>query len=166
MQAAGRRGGWRRRGRALEPGDRTQLRTPALGLAASRFSPRRLAPPGDSAPAGRADPAEGDGRQPLGPRNYAGGGAGSPLLSFSASGAASHQRVRCPGRSGGPAALWGEEGDTTSVWSRGVRGGRICCRVGWFVVVLDQGTWNPSLICAFSRFGRGRGGGSCASFGT
>lgn len=48
VRAAGRRGGWRQCGerRAVEPGGRTQLCTPGLGLAASRFSPWLLEPRG------------------------------------------------------------------------------------------------------------------------
>lgn len=41
------------------------------------------------------------------------------------------------GRSAAPAALRGQEGDTTSISSRGVREAGVCCRVDGFVAVLN-----------------------------
>lgn len=91
MRAAGRRGGKRQHRPALEPGYRTQLRTLGLGLAASRFPPR-LPDPLEDLSAG--EPAEGDRRPPLGPRNLTPAGlGGGPLLSISSNRAPYSQGV-------------------------------------------------------------------------
>ena len=49
------------------------------------------------------------------------------------------------GRSAAPAALRGQEGDTTSISSRGVREAGVYCRVDGFVAVLNQETSKPLL---------------------
>lgn len=109
------------------------------------LSSGRLDPPGDPAPTGRDESAEGDGRSPLGSQNCGRGGLGV-LCGPCAPAELPPTNARVwPGGSGGPAALRGEEGDTTSISSRGVRGGRVCCRVGLFVVVRNQETSKPLL---------------------
>ena len=49
------------------------------------------------------------------------------------------------GRSAAPAALRGQEGDTTSISSRGVREAGVYCRADGFVAVLNQETSKPLL---------------------
>ena len=91
-----------------------------------------LGPPGDPAPAGRAEPAEGDGRSPLGSRNCARGGLGVLCGPFAPAELPPTNARGWPSGSGGPTALRGEEGDTTPISSRGVRG-RACLLQSWFV---------------------------------
>lgn len=125
-----------------EPGDRTQLRTPAFGLAASRFPRRLLGPSGDPAPAGRAEPGEGDERPPPGPRNCTRTLSGVLCCPFAPAELPPTPACVRPNRSGGQAAEE-REGDRISISSHRVTGGSAGCRVGLFVVVFNPGTSNP-----------------------
>lgn len=134
MRAAGRRGGRRRHRPALEPGDRTQLRTLGLGLAASRFPPR-LPDPLEDPSAGRIEPAEGDRRPPLGPRNRTPAGlGGGPLLSMSSSRAPRSQGMQVSRSQRPTGGCLGKGRQHLIAWGHGRA---VCCRD--LFVVLTRG---------------------------